>query len=58
MTRSLVSQATTTTLSVTKTLTSINAMSKYNEEKELEIEKVAKAMEQERLLRLKEEQKL
>ena len=48
MTRSLVSQATTTTLSVTKTLTSINAMSKYNEEKELEIERVAKAMELER----------
>ena len=55
MTRSLVSSATTKTLSVTQTFKNVRALQKYNEEKEAEIEKAAKAMEDARQERLRQE---
>ena len=58
MTRSLVSQATTTTLSVTQSIVQVRAMTKYNEGKQQELKRVAQAMEEQRQERLKEEAKL
>lgn len=54
MTRSIVSSATSTTLTVKQKFDNVRSMQKYNEEKEAEYEKVAKAMEEERQRRLEE----
>lgn len=56
MTRSLVSQAATKTMSVTKTITNIQAMQLYNEKREAEIARAAAAMEEARKERLKMEE--
>lgn len=58
MTRSLVSQATTTTLSVTQSIVQVRAMTKYNEDKQQELQRVAQAMEEQRQERLRQEIKL
>ena len=58
MTRSLVSQATTTTLSVTQSIVQVRAMTKYNEDKQQELQRVAQAMEEQRQERLRQETKL
>ena len=55
MTRSIVSSATSTTLTVKQKFDNVRSMQKYNEEKEAEYEKVAKAMEEERQRRLEEQ---
>ena len=55
MTRSLMSSATTTTLNVKQTFDNVRNMQKYNEEKEAEIERAAKALDLARLQRLEED---
>ena len=57
ITRSLVSTATSTTLTVKQKFDNVRSMQKYNEEREAEIEKAAKAMEEERERLLEEEKK-
>ena len=48
MTRSIVSTAATKTFSVTKSLANVHAMQKYNDEREIEIEKAVRNMEKAR----------
>ena len=57
ITRSLVSTATSTTLTVKQKFDNVRSMQKYNEEREAEIEKAAKAMEEERERLIEEEKK-
>ena len=51
------STAATKTFSVTKTLANVHAMQKYNEEREVDIERASRLMEKARLERLDIEKK-